>query len=239
MSKTQAYLLVGIGAAVTAAMVVLHLLLPTSTSWAANRALHYAWEVAVAVLAVAAATWCLWPRPKERRKDQDRVKARRRVIGLMAAILVAACLIIFSEIHRQIEAEGMLKAEAIPQLEAIGKALADYKAAHNDALPASLADLAPQYLQAGQLYYAYRSGPAAAAAPAAIVTGGEEPSYVLAKEPPLPADVKRRHENRLQAYLRAGSAWAPLTAVLEKDGKAHVTGDDVVRAFEKQMEPYK
>jgi hypothetical protein len=239
MTKTQAYGLIGIGAVVTAALVVLHLVLPTSASWAANRALHYAWEGGVAILAAGGATWLLWPRPKERRKDQDRVKARRRLIGLMATILVAVGLIIFCEVHRQLAAEGMLKREALPQLEAIGKALAEYKAAHSGALPGSLADLVPQHLQAGQLYYAYRNGPAASPAPAAVTKEGEEPSYVLAKEPPLPPDVKKRRENRLLAYLRAGHAWAPLTAVLEKDGKAHVTGDDVVRAFEKQMEPYK
>jgi len=239
MTKTQAYGLIGIGTVVTAALVVLHLLLPMDAGWAVNRGLHYGWEGGVALLAAGAGTWLLWPRPKERRKDQDRKKARRRLIGLAAAILVAVGLVIFSEVHRQMAAEGALKSEAAPQLEAIAKALAEYKAAHSGALPDSLADLVPQYLQADRLYYAYRNGPVASPAPAAVTQGGEEPSYVLAKEPPLPPDVKRRHESRLLAYLRAGSAWAPLTAVLEKDGKVHVTGDDVVRAFEKQMEPYK
>ena len=238
MTRTQAYWLIGIGVVVTAAMVVFHVLLPIDRSWAFNRVLHYGWEGGVGVLAAAACTWILWRRPKERRKDQDREKARRRVVGLIVAVVLAAGLVIFAEMHRQLEAESLLKRQAVADLEVIGDALRKYQADHGGAMPAALADLAPRYLKAERLYYAYRNGPVASPGPAAVTQDGEPPSFVLAKEPPLPPDVKKRSETRLLAYLRAGSAWAPLTAVLEKDGHAHVTGDDVVRAFEKQVEPY-
>jgi hypothetical protein len=239
MTRTQAYWLIGIGVVVTAAMVVLHVLLPIDRSWTFNRVLHYAWEGGAAVLAATACTWILWPRRKERRKDQDREKARRRVVSLIVAVILAACLVIFAEMHRQLEAESLLKTEAVGDLQAIGDALRKYEADHSGALPLSLADLAPQYVRVEQLYYAYRHGPVASPSPAAVTTEGEPPSFVLAKEPPLPPDVKKRSDTRLLAYLRAGNAWAPLTAVLEKDGKAHVTGEDVVRAFERQAEPYR
>jgi hypothetical protein len=239
MTRKQAYWLTAIGILLTAGLVVWHLAMPIGGTWLLNRVLHYVWEGVVGAGAAGAVAWLLLLKAKARRRDQDRENARRRLIGMAVVVIAAVCLIIFAEVHRQLEAQRRLEAAAIPDLQALGSALAAYEADHGGARPATLADLVPKYVETARLYCAYRNGPAAAPPPAALAKEGEAPSYVLAREPPLPPDVKRRGETRLLIYLRPGCAWAPLTAVLEKDGRCHVTGDDIVRTFEKQIEPYK
>lgn len=231
MTRNQTTWFAVAGAAVAAAFVALHLLLPADRSWSANRILHYVWEGGVVVATAGAGVYVFWRRPKAMRRDEERMRAGRRAVCLAGAVIVAVGLVVFGEIHRDLSTRGLLAEVALADLDHIGRALTSYAAEHAGARPASLTDLVPKHLPADRLFYAYRHGPRKADAAQA----DEQPSYVLAKEPPAPRDgASKRRESNLLAYLRAGHGWAPLTAVLQKDGRALVTSDDVVRVLERQ-----
>ena len=234
MTKKQAWWMVAIGAAVTATMVLVHLQLPIDQSWRTNRILHHVWQVAACLAAAGGVTWLLWPRPKASRRDIDREMARRRIIGVGVVVVAAVGLIVFSEFHREGSTRHQLTGPATEGLRAIGQALEAYAKDHAGARPAAIQDLVPKYIGAARLFYPYRAGPVA------VEPRGEfKPdmlSYALAKAPPA-ADSRRRPETTIVAYLRPGNGWAPLTAVLEKDGRVAVVGEDEVRRFEEQFEP--
>lgn len=236
MTKAQVLWLVAVGVVVAAALVTAHLVMPFEQTWAVNRIVHHGWEAVAGLAAAGGIVWMWWPRPAARRRDEQRLQAHRRVIAMGAVVLAGVILVVFAEVHRDLASRDRLGASAVADLEAIGKALDAYAADHDGAEPAALGDLAPKYLEAARLYYVYRHGPAEAPPPAAAVAEApaEAPSYAIARIRLAP-DAKKRPETRLRAYLRPGLAWAPLTAVLGKDGKAHVAGDDEVRLFEKQF----
>ena len=236
MTKKQATWFVGIGIVAVAVLIAAHLGLPIRGSWTYNRILHHVWEGATAAAAVGGIVWLMWPRPKPRRRDELREQARRRFIVLVGTVLAAVILGVFAEMHREMASRRRLRGRAIEDIQAIGRAIDAYAADHDGKRPESPADLVPKYLPAGRFYYAYRSGPDETAPPAdPTADGPEEPSYALVKQPPPRPDARdtRPAEPPLLAYLRPGHAWAPLTVVLKKDGRADVAWEDEVRAFEK------
>jgi len=245
-----------IAAAGAAACVVLHLVLPIDASWQVNRILHYAWMAVVALGTAGGLVWLMWPRPKARRRDFDRAAARRRVIGVGAVVVAAVALIIFGEMHREVASRKHLEPVAVEDLQAIAKALGAYAAEHGGARPAAIEALAPAYLAPARLYFAYRRGPAPArppqpaaesggegAAPASSGVAGatagqgasEPPSYALVRQLPGSATAKRSPAD-VVAYLRPGNAWAPLTVIVEEDGRGQVVSEDAVRTFERRLE---
>jgi hypothetical protein len=234
MTRRQALWILGIAVAVTAVLVALHLAMPIGQTWAVNRILHHVWEAATGLAGAGSLVWLMWPRPKVGRRDEQRLKAHRRVIALVAIVLAVVLLIVFAEIRRDLATRTRLGGPAVADLQAIGKALDAYAADHGGAEPPSIADLAPKYLEASRLYYAHRHGPGVAG-PLADAGGpdAEAPSYTLAKRP-VPRDTKPRPASALRAYLRPGNAWAPLTAVLDKGGTARVSYEDEVREFEEE-----
>ena len=239
MTKKQAIWFLAIGIVAAAVLVAAHLALPIHGSWTLNRVLHHVWEGAAAAAVIGAVVWLMWPRPKARRRDAEREQARRRFICLVAGVLAAVILVVFAEIRREMASRSRLSGPAVQDIQAIGRAIEAYAADHDGKRPESPADLVPKYLPADRLYYVYRAGPDEADPPADPTgEGAEGPSYALVKQPlPRPgAKDTRLTEPRLRAYLRPGHAWAPLTVVLTKDGRARVVGEDEVRAFEKDDE---
>ncbi len=239
MTKKQALWFLSIGVVAVALLVAAHVAMPIRRSWTINRILHYVWEGAAGAAAIGGVVWLMWPRPKARRRDHEREQARRRFIALAGAVLAVVGLVVFAEIPRDMASRRRRDGPAVEYRRASGRALDGYAADHDGKRPESPADLVPKYLPARRLYYAYRCGPDAADPPAETTgEGAEEPSYALVKQqPPRPgAEKTRRHDPRLLAYLRPGHVWAPLTVVLETDGRAHVAGEDEVRTFEKKDE---
>jgi hypothetical protein len=156
----------------------------------------------------------------------------------MGVIVVAAViLVIFGEVRRELATRRALEGLATQELHAVSEALRDYERDHGGAPPARIEDLVPKYLESGRLFYAYRAGPVPIPPPDA---SGEavavKPSFALAKVMPG-VNERRRGGNRIAAYLRPGNAWAPLTVVLEKDGKVQIVGEDVVGPYEEQLQP--
>lgn len=239
MTKKQAIWFLGIGVVCAAVLITGHLMMPVRGSWTLNRILHHAWEGATAAAAIGAVVWLMWPGPKPRRRDALREQARRRFIAVVSTVLAAVILVVFAEIHREMASRNRLGGKAVEDIRAIGRAIEAYAAEHDGKRPEVPADLVPNYLPAGRLYYVYRAGPAEADPPADTTgEGAEQPSYALVKQPPPRpgGDGTRPAEPRLRAYLRPGHAWAPLTVVLEKDGRAHVVGEDETRVFEKDQQ---
>jgi hypothetical protein len=242
MTRTKAIWFAVIAAVSAAALLAAHLFMPIDAGWSVNHYLHYGWQALIVLGGVGGMVWLMWPRPKARRRDEDRAAARRRVIGAAGVILAAVFLIVFGELQREARSRGILEKAGFEDLQAIAKALAAYAADHQGARPKAIEELAPKYLDAGCLYYAYRNGPVAspkvveakkesteaAAAPA-------PPSYVLVQEAPGTAGIKKS-PTAVMAYLRPGNAWAPLTAVVEENGQCRVVSEDNVRSFERQSE---
>jgi len=237
MTRKQAVVLLIVGLAATAGLVVAHLLLPIEAPWGTNRLLHYLWMGAGAASALGALVWTLWPRPKPRRRDAHRDQARRRTFALLGTMVLVVGLVIFGEMHREASSQDRLSGDAVADLRAIARALGQYEADHNGAAPAAMADLAPKYLVPGHLYYAYRAGPAEVPPPAAGAASADaKPSYALVQVRPTPGAETPQRRDPVVAYLRPGQAWAPLTAILEKDGSVRVTGEDRVTGYEKPRE---
>jgi hypothetical protein len=248
MTGKQAIMFAVIAVVAAVGFLVGHLLLPVDAGWAANRYLHYGWQALVLLATAGGGVWLMWPRPRAKRRDFDRAAARRRVIGLAGVILPAVFLIIFGELHREAESRVLLEKSGFQDLQAIGKALTAYAADHAGARPKSIGELAPQYLDAAHLCYAYCHGPAQAAPPPAeaktevAATAAPAapaptptPTYALVKEVPGTSGVKKS-PTAVMAYLRPGNAWAPLTAVLDENGQCRVVSEDNVRSFEQQFE---
>jgi len=229
MTRKQAIVAIAIGGAAVLLMLILHHLLPVNADWHINRILHHAWQGAVALGVAGGILWVMWPRPKPPRRDEERRQARRRVIALAALMVAAVTLVVFAEVRRETVTRTFLGGLAAENLRAIAGALDAYAADHNGARPASLQDLVPAYLQADRLDYPYRRGPVASS-PAADAR--DPAAFALAQEPP-PTDTKERRPTRIVAYLRPGNAWAPITVVLEQGGNVRITGEDVVKSFEK------
>jgi hypothetical protein len=231
MTRKQAIALIPIGAVVAVGVVVGHLLLPLeSASWTLNRLLHHVCEGVAAAGAVGAVAWTMWPRPKPRRRDTQREHARRRVFALVGAIVLAVVLVVFAELRRESASRARLSGAAVADLEAIGRALEAYAAAHGGEHPAEIAALVPDYLGRDGLYYACREGPAPVPPPAADAADAPAPSYALVKR--LPRRDDKPHPDPVLAYLVPGQAWGPLTVVLEEGGRCRVVGDDRVAAYE-------
>jgi hypothetical protein len=245
-----------IAAAAAAVLVVLHLVLPINASWQVNRILHYAWMALVALATAGGIVWLMWPRPKARRRDFDRAAARRRVIGVGAVVVAAVALIIFGEAHRDDASRKYLEPAAAEDLQAIAQALGAYAAEHGGARPAAIEALVPKHLAPARLYFAYRRGPvsveppqpaaesggegAAAPAPSGPGTGAGQgapspPAYAHVRQLPGSANTKRSPAD-IVAYLRPGNAWAPLTVIVEEDGRGQVVSEDAVRTFERRLE---
>jgi hypothetical protein len=245
MTRKKAIWFAVIAAALAAALLVAHLLLPIDAAWSVNHYLHYGWQVLVVLGFAGGLVWLMWPRPKAKRRDFDRAAARRRVIGVAGVVMGAVFLIIFGELHREAASRKPLEAAGFGDLQAVAKALAKYAADHGNARPKSIEELTPQYLDAGRLYYAYRSGPVAsetgaggskdAVQPDGAKADGPAPSYALVKEVPGTAGIKKSPTD-IMAYLRPGNAWAPLTAAVDESGQCRVISEDNVRSFEQQFE---
>jgi hypothetical protein len=254
MTRKQAIVFAAIAAAAAVALTVVHLLLPINAGWAVNHYLHYGWQALIALAGVGGGVWLMWRRPRAKRRDFDRAAARRRVIGVAGIVLAAVFLIIFGELHREAESRVLLDKVVLPDLQVIAKALTAYAADHQGARPKSIEELAPQYLDAGRLYYVYRNGPVMSEKPAEgkkepgevptakaegmpvpAAPAGPPPSYAIVKETPGTAGVKKS-PTAVLAYLRPGNAWAPLTAVVEENGQCRVVSEDNVRTFERQFE---
>jgi len=235
MTKTQAIWVAVIGAAAAAVLVVLHLLMPIDASWKVNRILHYAWDAVVVLAATGGVTWMMWPRAKHRRRDVERIMAQRKVIGVGVVVVLAAGLVVFSEMTREMATKRQLSGAATDDVRAIGVALGKYAAEHDGARPPAIEALVPDYLSRDALYFACRAGPVAVKPPPVLNAAAEPPSFALAKRTPLPEE-KPRAEDRILAYLRPGSAWAPMTVILGKDGKVDIVSEDFVRPFEAQFE---
>jgi len=238
MTKKQAVWASVIGVAVAAALVLVHGTLPIDAGWRTNRVLHYSWQGLVGLVAIGAVIWLLWRRPKAARRDLDRQIARRRVIGMGVVVVAAVILAIFGEVRRDfVTTHRFLEGLATQELPLISKALTDYERDHGGAMPARIEDLVPKYLEPSRLSYAYRAGPIPIPPPdASDEADAVKPSFALAKVVPS-IDERRRGGNRIVAYLRPGNAWAPLTVVLEKDGKVQIVGEDVVGPYEEQLQP--
>jgi len=246
MTKKQAIWLALIVSASAALLVALHLQMPLRASWSMNRVLHYLWDGVAAAAALGGMLWLVWPRGKARRKDEDRERARRRVYGMIVVVILAVCVILFAEMRRESVTRAMLgetsagkpQEEALADLAAISKALTDYAAANGGARPASLDELvSKKYLDRDRLFYAYRDGPNSEGPPPPDAKDAPaEPSYVLVKILPVSPEAARgrKEESRVSAYLRSGCGWAPLTAVLDKDGRVFVASNDVVRLLEER-----
>jgi hypothetical protein len=224
-----------IGAAAVAGLILLHLALPIDASWRTNRLLHLLWQVLAGLAGIGAVVWMMWRRPKAPRRDEDRLRARRKVVGVGIAIVVAVGLVVFGEMRREIAGRSQLLAgPATADLEAIGKARGDYAKDHAGAKPATIDELVPKYLQPCNLYYALRDGPTPLTAPAERTESSPPPSYALARQ--IIIDTKTHPEPRFIAYLRPGNAWAPVTAALGKTGKVEVVGEELVKPFERQFD---
>ena len=242
MTRTKAIWFAVIAAVSASALLAAHLLLPIDASWAVNHYLHYGWQVLIVLGGAGGMVWLMWPRPKARRRDEDRAAARRRVLGVAGVVLAAVFLIIFGELQREARSRGILEKAGFENLQAITKALTAYAADHGGARPKSIEELAPKYLDAGCLYYAYRSGPAmsekpteAKREPGEAAGAAPPPSYALVRETPGTAGIKKS-PTAVLAYLRPGNAWAPLTVVIEENGQCRVVSEDNVRLFERQFE---
>jgi len=238
MTRKQAIVFAAAVAVAAVALTVVHLMLPINAGWAANHYLHYGWQALVVLAGAGSLVWLMWPRHKARRRDEDRAAARRRVMGVAGVVLIVAFLIIFGELHRENGSRGILE-KAIPDLQAIAKALTAYSADHGGARPKSITELVPQYLDASSLYYEYRNGPVASEKKVETKPDSAEaapaPSYALVKETPGTAGIKKL-PTAVLAYLRPGNAWAPLTVVVEENGECRVVSEDNVRLFERQFE---
>lgn len=221
-----------VGAVVAAGLIVLHTFLPTDASWSVNRILHYAWLAAVVLAAGGAVVWLMWPRPKAARRDIGREQARRRVIALIVVPVVALGLVIFGEMRRDLATRAQLREAASPPLQHIFQAVAQYKADHGSAVPPTIEALAPRYLEAEALHYAFHGGPARAAAE----IGASDPvSFGLAREYPTTAD-RGPPPTPYVAYLRPGQAWASLTIAVDSAGVCQVIAEDTASDFEWQFD---
>ena len=230
MTKKQAIWASVIGAVVAAALVLAHWNLPVDASWRTNRVLHYSWQGLVGLVAVASIVWLFWRRPKAARRDLDRQIARRRVIGMGVIVVAAVILVIFGEVRREVYTRNQLAGTAQKQLKKIDAALKAYEADHGNRAPMALDELVPKYI-GFSVMYVFRQGPVGVKP-----ENDEPPSFALAKVMPG-VNERRRGGNRIVAYLRPGNAWAPLTVVLEKDGKVQIVGEDVVGPYEEQLQP--
>ena len=236
MTQRQAIVAAVVCAVVAAAMVVGFLMLPLDASWSVNRWLKLGWQLLAGALAAGGMVWCFWPREKASRKDLERKRSQRRVVGLGVVIVAATALVIFAELRCEWCTQNQVSGAATEDLRAIGKALDAYRATHGGTLPPTLETLVPQYLDAGRLHYAYRDGPKKSPTVSSVIVSGEgapPATYRLAIQTPI-AGGPRTAENLYLAYLRPGMAWAPMTVVLRKDGKTEIVGEDVVRAFEER-----
>ena len=229
MTRKQAIVLAVVGAVVAVGVVVGHLMLPVaSVSWTVNRLLHYACEGVAGAAAAGGVVWAMWPRRKARRRDIQREEARRRVVAVVACVVVAIALVVFAEMHREAATRALLTRTAAKDLERIGQAVEAWSADHGGARPGAITDLVPAYLPREALYYAHRRGPAAEGPPA---EGRDEPpSYALVSIRPRPDG--KPPADPVRAYLVPGQAWAPLTVVLEANGRCRVVGEDRVVRLE-------
>jgi hypothetical protein len=239
MTRKQAIVFAATAAGAAVALTVVHLMLPIDAGWAVNHYLHYGWQALIVLGGAGGMVWLMWPRPKARRRDEDRAAARRRVIGAAGVILAAVFLIIFGELQREARSRGILEKAGFPDLQAIAKALTAYAADHGGARPKAITELVPQYLDPSSLYYEYRNGPVASEKKVEAKPDSAEaapaPSYAFVRETPGTAGIKKS-PTAVLAYLRPGNAWAPLTVVVEENGQCRVVSEDNVRLFERQFE---
>jgi hypothetical protein len=232
MTKTQLIRGGVAAAAVAALLVVAHLVfLPVDASWGTNRILHHVWQGAVGLAAVGGGVWVLWPRPKPRRRNEQRDAARRRLIGLAVLVVAAVALVTAMELRR-IQAGRSYLDPAIPQLQAIGRAIEAYAGAHEGERPEAIGDLVPQYLGREALYFPHRSGPAEALPPEAEGEAGY--SYHLAQQRVTPAASGAPEGRRpdIVAFLEPGLTWSAQPVVLTGRGTVRLVGGDLVGAVE-------
>jgi hypothetical protein len=231
MTRNRLIWLAAIAGAAAVAMVLVYLVaLPIDASWRTNRILHHVWQGVVGLAAVGGGVWTMWPRDTGSRRDVARKEAHRKVYGLLGLTVMAVGLVITSEIRLDLVTRTQLESAAQQDLATLAAALHRYEAEHPGAEPDSFEALVPAYLRPESLRYVYRNGPVAAAADENV-----PPSFALAKDMPG-ARERKIPESRILAYLRPGNAWAPLTAVIDKDGRFEVIAEDRVLRFEWQFE---
>jgi hypothetical protein len=233
MTRAQRIGAIAVGAVVAAVLVAAHLRLPMNGSWTLNRVLHYVWLAATGLAGAGGVVFFLWPRAKLQRRDQERKRARDRILSVIAVVVSTFALVAFGEVRRDRVTHAYL-APAEEDLAAIHAALEVYKADHHGALPAKLADLVPKYLSGDHLYYTFRHGPVASPKPADVQAASEEPSYVLMPKITGPAAEKYGPaENPYLVFQRPGESWAALVVALGRNGRTGLIGDDdAVRTLE-------
>ena len=226
MTRGQRIGMIAVGVATAAILITAHCLMPINRSWQFNRVLHYIWLAVTGLACAGGVAFILWPRAKLQRRDQERQRARDRIISLIIVVVGTFAIVAFGEVRRDRVTRTYLDS-AIADMGTIGKALEAYKADHAGAMPEKLSDLVPKYLPAGGLYFEFRNGPLAAPKPTTIDPDGEEPSYLVAKRL-LGTSASRGDvvENQVLVYQRPGQGWASLVAGLSISGGTGLVGEE-------------
>ena len=233
MTRKQLLWAVGIGLAAVILLVAAYGALPVRASWTVNRILHHVWQGVTGLAGVGGVVWVFWPRPKAPRRDLERERVRRRMAAVVGIVLIAVAMVVLAEVRRdRVTRQYLRHAEA--DLEIIAEAINNYAAEHEGALPKDLAELVqPGHLARKQLYYTYRDGPREAAPPSPESVDPRGRSYYLV--PGKPRDNRERGKaGSILVFLRAKSAsnpptaWAPLTVVLDQEGRIGVASEDIV-----------
>jgi len=233
MTRKQLLWAVGVGLAAVILLVAAYGALPVRASWTVNRILHHVWQGVTGLAGAGGVVWVFWPRPKAPRRDLERERARRRMVAVVGIVVTAVAMVVLAEVRRdQVTRQYLRHAEA--DLEIIAEAIKNYAAEREGALPKDLAELVqPGRLARKQLYYTYRDGPREAAPPSPESVDLRGRSYYLV--PGKPRDNRKREKaGSILVFLRAKSvwnpptAWAPLTVVLDQEGRIRVASEDIV-----------
>jgi hypothetical protein len=231
--------MIAVGVAMAALLITAHCLMPVNRSWQFNRVLHYIWLGVTGLACAGGVAFILWPRAKLPRRDQERQRARDRIISLIIVVVGTFAIIAFGEVRRDRVCRTYL-ASAVEDMGALHGALAAYQSDHGGAMPEKLTDLVPKYLPAGGLYYEFRNGPAPAPKPTMIDPEGEEPSYLLTKK--LLGTAASRGdmvENPVLVFQRPGQGWVSLVAGLNTSGETGLIGEEEAARWLATLKPNK
>jgi len=234
MTRKQLLWAVGIGLAAVILLVAAYGALPVRASWTVNRILHHVWQGVTGLAGVGGVVWVFWPRPKAPRRDLERERVRRRMAAVVGIVLTAVAMVVLAEVRRDWVTREKFLAPAIEDLRVIKKALDAYAADYSGSRPEHLTELVLSgHLARKQLYYTYRDGPREAAPPSPESVDPRGRSYYLV--PGKPRDNRERGKaGSILVFLRAKSAsnpptaWAPLTVVLDQEGRIRVASEDIV-----------
>ena len=214
----------GIGAAAVAALVAAYgLVLPLDASWGTNRIAHHAWQGLVGLAGIGGAVWMLLLKPDTPRRDLRREAVRRRAIALVVAVVAAVLVVVAGELWRDRATRPYLE-KARPTLALIHERAEEYRQAHGGQWPESLEALG---LPPQALHYVHGRGPSPRP------SAPDEPADFALAQVERPERGQKPRETGVLAYLKSGSAWAPLTAIVSKTGRIEIVAEDVVERYEK------